>query len=105
MKNSKVEEYLKVLAEGNKDTIPVPSSRVDYYLNYLIKGGVLEELPQPEARMDTYLYALCEKGIGSSGNKESHISRLIVNQLEGVELGKTKALKSIEVTQIVLKKG
>ena len=39
--------------------IPIPETKNDHYLFYLINGGDFDELPKPHSKLEHYLYNLC----------------------------------------------
>lgn len=51
----------------------VIGSRMEHYLNYLARGGKIEDLPNPVSRSDYYLYYLCTRGISSEGDINNDI--------------------------------
>jgi hypothetical protein len=58
---SRTEKLLYKLGGGNVNTIPEPISRVEQYLNYLVRNGVNAEIPAvPLTRIEWFLDYLCK---------------------------------------------
>ena len=42
-----------------RNRIPIPETKNDHYLFFMINGGVFENLPKPHTKLEHYLYNLC----------------------------------------------
>lgn len=115
--NSKVESYLHYLLLKKGD-LPEPKSRIDYYLQFLAKGGNKDELPIPISRMDEYLFELCKQGVIGGGSEDSlrqHVIHTIAytvnwqpvihNKLVSITLTKPSPLSKHVITTIKRKEG
>lgn len=79
---SRTEKLLTAMLNGETVTDFEPTSRVEAYLLYLIKGD--GELPAPVSRLDALLYRLAEQGIGTGGGK---VGALAAGTIETVTEG------------------
>ena len=66
--------------------IPIPETKNDHYLFYLINGGVFEDLPQPHSKLEHYLYNLCWN---KASNKTRYMKMMLNSQSEGQNYAST----------------
>lgn len=68
------------------NNIPIPETRNDHYLFYLINGGVFEDLPQPHSKLEHYLYNLC---LNKASNKTKYMKMILNSDSEGQNYAST----------------
>lgn len=103
MIESRLESMLQAFFKDESEDLPEAQSRMEVYLQYLLKGGKLENLPSPCSRVDQYLYALCERGFSNtSETTNAYTKEVPVFRLDNIKVDQVKPCTGIPIREVDL---